>query len=83
MQKTIIKQLIETAIPGSTVIIEGDDGVHFEAIVISEQFLAKTKVQQQQLVYHTLGDAIRNGSIHALSLKTFTPEAWAMQNYNT
>ncbi len=82
MHKTTIKQVIETHIPGSIVIINGEDGIHFEAIVISEQFLAKTRVQQQQLVYNALGDAIQNGDIHALSLKTFTPEAWAAQTDN-
>lgn len=80
MDSNTIKELIEINIPACTAIVQGDDGRHFEAIVISEQFIPKTKVQQQQLVYAALGDAIRNGEIHALSLQTFTPETWAAKN---
>ena len=54
----------------------GDDGQHFEAVVVSPQFAGKTRVQQHQQVYQALGDRMRS-EIHALSLQTFTPEAWA------
>ena len=54
----------------------GDDGQHFEAVIVSPQFTGKNKVQQHQLVYAALGDRMRS-EIHALSLQTFTPEAWA------
>jgi acid stress-induced BolA-like protein IbaG/YrbA len=40
-------------------------------------FRGKTLLQQQRMVYATLGDRIVNGEIHALSLKTYTPEDWA------
>lgn len=54
----------------------GDDGQHFEAVVVSPQFTEKNKVQQHQLVYAALGERMRV-EIHALSLRTFTHEAWA------
>lgn len=54
----------------------GDDGQHFEAVVVSPQFVGKNMVQQHQLVYQALGDRMRQ-EIHALSMRTFTPEAWA------
>ena len=54
----------------------GDDGQHFEAVIVSPQFTGKNKVQQHQLEYAALGDRMRS-EIHALSLQTFTPEAWA------
>ena len=54
----------------------GNDGQHFEAVIVSPQFTGKNKVQQHQLVYAALGDRMRS-EIHALSLQTFTPEAWA------
>ena len=54
----------------------GNDGQHFEAVIVSPQFTGKNKVQQHQLVYAALGDRMRY-EIHALSLQTFTPEAWA------
>lgn len=53
----------------------GDDGTHFEATVVSPQFVGKSMVQQHQLVYAALGDRMR-AEIHALSMRTFTPEAW-------
>lgn len=54
----------------------GNDGQHFEAVVVSSLFEGKNMVQQHQLVYRALGDRMRS-EIHALSMRTFTPEAWA------
>ena len=56
--------------------VQGDDGQHFEAVVVSGQFTGRNKVQQHQLVYLALGDRMRS-EIHALAMRTFTPEAWA------
>lgn len=53
----------------------GDDGTHFEATVVSPEFVGKSMVQQHQLVYAALGDRMR-AEIHALSMRTLTPEAW-------
>ncbi|PKO90953.1 MAG: BolA family transcriptional regulator [Betaproteobacteria bacterium HGW-Betaproteobacteria-1] len=53
----------------------GDDGQHFEAVIVSQQFAGRNMVQQHQLVYQALGDRMRE-EIHALSMRTFTPEAW-------
>jgi len=52
------------------------DGHHFEAIIVSPEFRGKTRVQQHQVVYQALGDRMRE-EIHALSMKTLTPEDWA------
>nr|WP_294840741.1 BolA/IbaG family iron-sulfur metabolism protein [uncultured Methylotenera sp.] len=54
----------------------GDDGTHFEAVIVSPEFVGKTMVKQHQLVYAALGDRMR-AEIHALSMQTLTPEAWA------
>jgi acid stress-induced BolA-like protein IbaG/YrbA len=54
------------------------DGHHFEAVVVSEAFAGKSRVQRHQLVYQTLGDRMRE-EIHALSMKTYTPQEWAEQ----
>ena len=61
--------------PCEYVEVRGDDGRHFEAIVVSAAFMGKNMVQQHQLVYQALGDRMRS-EIHALSMRTFTPEAW-------
>ncbi len=52
------------------------DGHHFEAVIVSPDFRGKTRVQQHQVVYRALGDRMRE-EIHALSMKTLTPEDWA------
>jgi acid stress-induced BolA-like protein IbaG/YrbA len=52
------------------------DGQHFEAIIVSPEFRGKNMVQQHQVVYAALGDRMRE-EIHALSMKTFSPEDWA------
>lgn len=75
MQIEAIKQLIEDGIPGAEVTVTGD-GSHFEAIVVSEAFRDKNMVQRHQLVYATLGGRMESGEIHALALKTLTPEEW-------
>lgn len=51
------------------------DGQHFDAVVVSDEFAGKNRIQRQSLVYKTLGDRM-TGEIHALSMKTFTPEEW-------
>jgi len=53
----------------------GDDGQHFEAVIVSPQFTGKNMVQQHQLVYLALGNRMRV-EIHALAMRTFTPEGW-------
>ena len=51
------------------------DGQHFEALVVSEAFAGKSRVQRHQLVYAALGGRMRE-EIHALSMRTLTPEEW-------
>ena len=79
IQPEEIKRLIEQALPGSQVIVSGDDGVHFEATVISPAFGGKTLLQQHRLVYAALGGRVESAEIHALALKTYTPETWQSQ----
>ncbi len=57
----------------------GDDGTHFESVIVSNAFVGKSMVQQHQLVYSALGDRMRS-EIHALSMKTYTPEQWQKQS---
>lgn len=79
MQCDDIKQLIVAGIPGSEVEIEGDDGTHFGAIIVSEEFEGKSMVQQHQIVYKALGDKMGT-DIHALSIQTYTPAEWEQKS---
>ena len=52
------------------------DGQHFEAVIVSPAFRGQRTLQQHQMVYETLGERM-HAQIHALSMKTYTPEEWA------
>lgn len=69
-----IRVMIEAGMPGSSVDVDGD-GTHFEAVIVSGAFNGKTLLERHQMVYKALGDAMKE-RIHALSLKTYTPEQW-------
>ena len=72
-----IKQRIETAIPGTTahVLDPMNDGAHLQAFVISPAFEGMPVFKQQQLVMAAIKDIFQ--IVHALGLKTFTPEKWS------
>jgi acid stress-induced BolA-like protein IbaG/YrbA len=73
MNKETIKDLIEQGMPEAQVEVKGDDGQHFEALVICSSFNGKRLLQRHQQVYACLGDKMGN-EIHALRLSTVTPE---------
>ncbi|MEY3182866.1 MAG: hypothetical protein RLZ35_851 [Pseudomonadota bacterium] len=71
-----VTALIQLALPDATVRVESDDSQHFDAVVISPSFTGKRPVQRQQLVYAALNDHLLSGRLHALALKTLTPEEY-------
>ena len=73
-----IKQLILAGMACEHLELDGD-GQHFEALVVSAEFVGKNRVQRQQRVYQTLKDKLATGELHALSFKTLTPEEWSAQ----
>jgi len=75
MSEVDIKSLIEQGIPGSEVIMSGD-GCSTSVTVVSDSFEGQSKLNQQKMVYAALGDLITNGTIHALSIKSYTPAQW-------
>lgn len=79
MQIEQIKLLIEQGLPKADVHVDGD-GAHFNAIVIAEDFAGKSRIQRQQLVYSTVQSYILDGSLHALSIKTYTPTEWQQKS---
>jgi len=73
MDTHTIQHLIQTGLPDARVEVHGPDGVHFEALVVSPAFAGKLPLARHRMVYATLGDRM-GGEIHALSLKTLTPD---------
>ena len=52
------------------------DGQHFEAVIVSSEFVGLNRVKRQQLVNGILKARFDSGELHALSMKTLTPEEW-------
>ncbi len=74
-----LKRQIAEALPGAVVEVVDTTGTgdHFRATVISEAFAGKSMVEQHQMVYAPLRADLGSGALHALALKTFTPEQWS------
>lgn len=72
-----IQAILKENLPDCVAVVENPerDGVHFQARVMSPAFVGKTRVQQHQMVYGALGDLMRE-AIHALALRTYTPDNW-------
>ncbi|MEM7437185.1 MAG: BolA family transcriptional regulator [Myxococcota bacterium] len=51
---------------------------HWEALIVSEAFEGKNRIEQHQMVYAALGELMA-GPVHALALKTYSPESWATE----
>ena len=73
MDADTIRRMIEDGLPGARAQVQGDDGVHFEATVVADAFRGKLPLARHRMVYATLGD-LMGGAIHALALKTVTPD---------
>ncbi|WP_240220024.1 BolA family protein [Rheinheimera hassiensis] len=52
------------------------EGSHYAVIAVGDCFTDVSRVKQQQMIYAPLMAAIADGSIHAVSIKTFTPQQW-------
>lgn len=69
-----IEQWIQAGLDCQHIQVAGD-GQHFEAVIVSAAFQGKLPVARHQLVYQALGERMK-ADIHALSMKTLTPEEW-------
>jgi acid stress-induced BolA-like protein IbaG/YrbA len=73
MDSKTIEQMIRNGMPDAEVVVSGDDGVHFEAVVKSASFAGKTTLARHRMVYATLGEKMGH-EIHALGLRTELPD---------
>ena len=79
VEPSVVEERIRAGIEGVThVAIKDLTGTkdHYEATVVSPAFEGQTRVAQHQMVYRALGELMA-GPVHALALKTYTPERWA------
>jgi acid stress-induced BolA-like protein IbaG/YrbA len=71
-----VEKIIAAGLPCEHLQVAGD-GHHFEALIVSVEFAGKTRVQRQQLVNQVLRLYFDSGELHALSMRTQTPDEWS------
>ena len=74
-----VVSMIQSEMPDAQVQVNDltGGGDHFEVTVVSNEFAGRSLVQQHQLVYKAVQSAMSTEAIHALALKTYTPETWS------
>ena len=72
MHSDDIQELIQAGLPDARVEVSSEDGVHFQALVVSASFDGMRPIARHQAVYKALGQSM-GAEIHALSLRTLTP----------
>jgi len=75
VENEAVKNLLQERIATEHVEVEGD-GRHFNVLVVSGEFAGLSPVKKQQVVYAALNSEIASGDIHAVNMKTLTPEEW-------
>ncbi|MEO0374584.1 MAG: BolA/IbaG family iron-sulfur metabolism protein [Cyanobacteria bacterium P01_A01_bin.17] len=77
-----LEAMIQAGLPGAEVHAQDltGGGDHYQATVVSSAFAGKNLVQQHQMVYATVNQVMASEELHALALKTYTPEKWATLN---
>ncbi|MDB9375288.1 BolA family protein [Nodularia sphaerocarpa] len=73
-----VEEMIKAELPDAQIQVQDltGGGDHYQVTVVSSQFAGRGLVQQHQLVYGALREAMSTEAIHALAVKTYTPEAW-------
>lgn len=74
-----VAEMIKVGLPDAQVQVQDLTGTrdHYQVVVVSSQFEGKRLIQQHQLVYRALQQAMSSEAIHALTMKTYTPQEWA------
>lgn len=70
-----IRNLIKAALPCEHIEVDGD-GRHWSALIVSREFEGRRLIQRHQRVYAALGQRMHTDEVHALSMRTLTPEEW-------
>jgi len=73
-----LTQLIQTHLTDAQVELQDltGGGDHWQAVIISANFAGKNQVQRHQMVYQAVQSVLQSNELHALTMKTFTPEEW-------
>ena len=75
MELSEIEHILQEALNLDEVHVRGE-GSHYNIIAVSDTFNEMSRVKRQQAVYAPLADKIADGSMHAISIKTFSVKDW-------
>jgi acid stress-induced BolA-like protein IbaG/YrbA len=73
-----LKARIEQLAPGTQAEVVDLTGTmdHYQAVVVSPAFAGKMMMEQHRMVYGLFKSEIDSNEVHALTLKTYTPEQY-------
>lgn len=73
-----LKERLETLASETTAEVVDLTGTqdHYQAVIISPAFEGKMMIDQHRMVYKLVQQEVDSGEVHALTLKTFTPEQY-------
>lgn len=78
MDAATVKVLLQTHLPDCEFHVQGE-GANYDITAVGSVFEGLRPVKKQQLVYGALSAEIADGSIHAVNIRTLTPEQWQQQ----
>lgn len=78
MDAATVKALLQSHLSDCEIHVQGE-GSNYDITAIGDVFEGLRPVKKQQLVYAALSENIADGSIHAVNIRTFTPQEWDAQ----
>lgn len=79
MDAASVRALLEDHMSDCEFEVQGE-GSHYDITAIGQVFDGLRPVKKQQLVYAALSEHIADGSIHAVNIRTYTPEQWQAES---
>ena len=78
MSPDTLKSRIETLAPGTTAEVMDLTGTqdHYQTIIVSPAFEGKMMIEQHRMVMRLLQVEIDSGEVHALTMRTFSPDQY-------
>lgn len=78
MNQADLEKTIQEILPSQVLKVIDLTGTqdHWQVLIVSQAFEGKTRVEQHQMVMGPLQERFGSNEIHAMALKTFTPDKW-------
>lgn len=76
MQAQDVAELVRKELSDCEIDVQ-NDGNHYLVVAVGDRFEGMSPVKKQQLIYGALREQLDDGTIHALTIRAFTPAQWA------